>query len=369
MSHTTNIVVEELLRERANSLRNLGEYFVWEEQCNELIESLEDQVSSKRIRLSIGYRHSMNTQIIRLEGLRQATRRRFVHIGGELNNLTLKWREVDTAFANRVSTGAVLNQSHIIPREFLNDARELVMKHVMDAISKYNSVKVNTEFNAEFTADVQHTHKSINTANVELFDTSDLSEWYKERVVEPTLASLDEFQERDSGWALSSILNLTVNINKYNPMRAGCHIKLPRKIMLKRAIINVKSQDDACFAWAVVAALYPAELNSDRQSSYPHYETVLNVQGLNFPLKIEQVKKFEQLNDISINVYTLVQEKTQPIRISKCKKARHVNLLYIEEKVGEGENINAHFAWIKDLSRLVGTQLTKNGHRKFICDR
>jgi len=40
---------------------------------------------------------------------------------------------------------------------------------------------------------------------------SDLQEWYASRVIEPILASLEEFQERDSGWTLSRILNLTLN--------------------------------------------------------------------------------------------------------------------------------------------------------------
>jgi len=67
-----------------------------------------------------------------------------------------------------------------------------------------------------------------------------LREWYELRVVEPILASLEEFQER--------ILNLTVNANKYNPLHAGYYIKLPREIMMKGAAINVQSIDNACFA-------------------------------------------------------------------------------------------------------------------------
>lgn len=365
MSRPTNIAAEELLREQAVLLKSLGEYFSWEQHCDELIDGLGEQVSSKRIRLSIGYRHSMNAQIIRLEGLKQATRRRFVHSGGDLNNLRLTWREIDTAFDSRVCTGAVINQIHIIPREFLQDASELVIKHVTKYIDKYNSVKVNTEFNAEFAAGDQRTHKSINTANVELFESSDLNEWYEERVIEPTIASLDEFQDRDSGWTLISIANLTININKYNPLRVGCNIKLARKIMLKRATVNVKSSDNACFAWAVVAALYPAESHTERPSSYPHYETVLNVQGLSFPITLDQIKKFEKLNNISINVYTPVKDNIQPIRVSKNKKAKHANVLLIEE---EGNNV-AHFVCIKDLSRLVSSQLKNGKRRAFICDR
>jgi len=66
--------------------------------------------------------------------------------------------------------------------------------------------------------------------------------------VTSTLAALEEFQERDSGWALSRIFDLTVNVNRYNPMRVGCYVKLPRDITIKKAVINVQSMDNACFA-------------------------------------------------------------------------------------------------------------------------
>jgi len=54
------------------------------------------------------------------------------------------------------------------------------------------------------------------------------------------------------------VANLIVNVNKLNPMPAGCHIKVPRKIATRRAVISVHT-NNACFAWSVVTALYPAE--------------------------------------------------------------------------------------------------------------
>jgi len=104
-----------------------------------------------------------------------------------------------------------------------------------------DNIKINTVFNGEFVADDKSANKSIAMRNYELFRTSNLREWYELRVVESILASLEEFQKRDSGWALSHILNLTVNANKYNPLHARCYIKLPCEIMMKRAVINVQS--------------------------------------------------------------------------------------------------------------------------------
>ncbi|XP_025157565.1 uncharacterized protein LOC112589252 [Harpegnathos saltator] len=202
-------------------------------------------------------------------------------------------------------------------------------------MERHNNLKVNTVFNGEFIADDNHVFKNINTRNSEHFSALDLEKWYEQRVIEPTLASLEEFQERDSGWALLRILDLTVNVNKYNPLYAGCNIELPREIKLKKAVINVRTKDNACFAWSVVAVLYPAERHGDRKSSYPHYTKIFNLQDIEFPMTIKQITKFKQLNNISINV---IQDKKKqkeactivPIRLAS-KKEKHVNLLYVQD--------------------------------------
>jgi len=53
------------------------------------------------------------------------------------------------------------------------------------------------------------------------------------------------------------ILNLTVSANKHNPLRARCHIKLPREIMLKRAVMQ--TADNVCFVWSIATALHSAQ--------------------------------------------------------------------------------------------------------------
>ncbi|KAL6416483.1 hypothetical protein ACFW04_013438 [Cataglyphis niger] len=198
-----------------------------------------------------------------------------------------------------------------------------------------NSVKVNTMFNGEFVSGNKIAVKTIVTKNHPLLLTSDLREWYGKRVVDAILASLEEFQERDSGWALSRILNLTVNVNRYNPMRAGCYVEIPREIKLKKAVISVRSTDDACFAWAIVAALYPVEKHAERSSRYPHYTAVLNLKNVEFPMNLNGIARFERLNDISINVYTLRDKKNKKdkkrdiVRLTDNKREKHVNLLYL----------------------------------------
>ncbi|KAL6420804.1 hypothetical protein ACFW04_013775 [Cataglyphis niger] len=57
------------------------------------------------------------------------------------------------------------------------------------------------------------------------------------------------------------------------------------------------------------------------------------------------------------------KENIVPLRLSTQKKDKHVNWLYIED------NNVRHFACIKNLSRLVSSQLNKHNGQKYICDR
>jgi len=92
----------------------------------------------------------------------------------------------------------------------------------------------------------------------------------------------------------------------------------------------------------------------------------LNLKDIVFPMILNKIKKFENLNDISVNVYCIEKQKELSIlsiRLTDTKREKHVNLLYVQDD-NEG-----HFAWIKNLSRLVSSQLSKKKNEKFFCDR
>ncbi|XP_050517934.1 uncharacterized protein LOC126892440 [Diabrotica virgifera virgifera] len=185
------------------------------------------------------------------------------------------------------------------------------------------------------------------------------------------MRDLSEFQEQDSGWALKAIVNLGVNVNKYVPQRGSSYIDLHFQIKRKQACINVKNEDEACFAWAVISALFPVEQDAQRVSKYPHYSQVLKLKGIQFPMTMRQIPNFEKQNDISINVYILKTEKKMiqvlPSFLTENKRTTHVNLLLIQNK--SETSITSHFVWIKDLSRLLSKQLNSCGYKNYFCDR
>ncbi|KYN15673.1 hypothetical protein ALC57_12104 [Trachymyrmex cornetzi] len=187
--------MESDLIEEAVQLNTRKEYVAWEQRCDELIQFIEEQSRTKRPRLAVGHRQSVVTRIARLESLKDSVRGRFVHVGVGYG---LRWREIETTFESRIVTGAVINSNHIEPRRFLEDAGDVVLERLRDAVERHGSVKVNTAFNGEFATKDKRANKSINTKNSEIYRCTDVCEWYERHVVEPVLTSLEELQERDS---------------------------------------------------------------------------------------------------------------------------------------------------------------------------
>ena len=94
---------------------------------------------------------------------------------------------------------------------------------------------------------------------------------------------------------------------------------------------STRTTDNACFAWSVVTALYPAEKYTERESSYPHYTAVLNLADIEFPMTLKDISKFERLNTVSINVYGIENKQVLPLRLTSDKKKKRVNVLYMQD--------------------------------------
>ena len=95
----------------------------------------------------------------------------------------------------------------------------------------------------------------------------------------------------------------------------------------------------------------------------------LNVQGIDMPMKLKDIPRFERQNDISVSVYAWEEGKEEdgelgfvyPLRVSKEVKPQHVNLLLI------ANDETSHYCWIKNFSRLVSAQYSRNGHELAYC--
>jgi len=64
-------------------------------------------------------------------------------------------------------------------------------------------------------------------------------------------------------------------------------------------------------------------------------------------------------------MYGIENKQVVPLWLTDNKE-KHVNLLYLQDS--HNDNLR-HFAWIKNLSRLVNSQISGKKNKKFFCDR
>ena len=144
-------------------------------------------------------------------------------------------------------------------------------------------------------------------------------------------------------------------------MKGGSYIPLPKFITKKKTIINIQNKDNKCFLWSILRYLHPKEIHGERLTDLKKYENDLNFKGINFPIKVKDITKFEKQNPNlpGTNVFSVNDNnKIHPLRINQkdCQKSIDLFLYSNEEK--------QHYSLIKNFSRLVRSQITKDTTRK-----
>ena len=193
----------------------------------------------------------------------------------------------------------------------------------------------------------------FNSLMTEFFDASGINDLI-ERMLAYIKAQTENPKFPESGFTLDKIMHLYINFHRVALTRGGSYIELPKWLKSKKAVIKAQNKDEECFKWAVIGAFHHEEIKKDHQriSRLRPYEKQYNWEGLEFPVSIKKIDKFEKNNpDIAVNVF-FSKKKSQNIyaarrskRNVKCKK--EVNLLMIVD--GEKRRYTA----IKNISRLL----------------
>ena len=193
----------------------------------------------------------------------------------------------------------------------------------------------------------------FNSLMTEFFDASDISDLIQ-HMLEYIKAQTENPKFPESGFTLDKIMHLYINFHRLVLTRGSSYNELPEWMKSKKAVINSQNKDEECFKWAVIAALHHEEIKKDHQciSRLRAYEKQYNWKGLEFPVSIKKIDKFEKNNPgIAVNVL-FSNKKNQNIytarrseRNVKCKK--QVNLLTIVD------DEKKHYTAIKGISRIV----------------
>ena len=209
----------------------------------------------------------------------------------------------------------------------------------------------------------------LNTEALEIFKSTDIDDLLN-HTYENLVSSIENFQQRGSGWVLDKLLKLDLHILEFNPLNATSYIPLPDELQRKKTIINIQNKNEKCFLWSVIAGTYLKEVNlrnPQRPKPYREFENKFNLQGISFPMALSEIPKFERRNDVSISVYGYQEKKDNqegfiyPLKVSKDVNERHVDLLLIAD-----DDTN-HYCYVKDFGKLVGSQYSNHTNKTYFC--
>ena len=178
------------------------------------------------------------------------------------------------------------------------------------------------------------------------------------QMLKEIMVNLAIYQKNGSGWYFKEVISFEIYTVDYKTLKGKSHIPLPDFLMRKKAIINMENKDDKCFLWCVLRYLHPREKHSSRINDLREYENDLNFKGIDFPIRVKDIQKFENQNQNlpGINVFSVNDNnKIYP------KKTIDLFLSSKDEK--------EHYCLIKNFSRLIRSQITLNNKKIHICKK
>ena len=272
-----------------------------------------------------------------------------------------------SAFKNFTNQYVIKGVPNYDPITFLKDARPAII----NILNSNRNIKVMLYLNCfmkktdsdGYTIIKQFAFHSKN--NKIILESTDEYEIYQE-MVDEIEEEIQKVQEAEgSGWVFLEVENLTLHVSKWNPVNAGSYIELPTVLKNKKAIINMKNQDNECFKWCVLRALYPKDKNTERiDKDLKSKQDILNMQGIRYPVNFRDVDRFESQNpEISITILGYNKdERVYPLKISKYTGCKHDIVLLI---IKNGDN--SHYCLLKNISALLTSQINNHKGTRNIC--
>ena len=249
------------------------------------------------------------------------------------------------------------------PKTFFQKTRNILIKFFQE--------NQNTKMKMILICQMQKTDLTTGeTIEVEADFHSDIeiniAEKDKNKLLDKMIARIEEvlanFQQSGSNWVFQEIQRLEIHFANWKPIRGSTFIPLPTKFKNKRAVVNIKNEDNQCFKWCIARALNPVDKNPNRiTKELIEQAKSLNWNGLKFPVGLKAIKIFETNNpSISINVFGF-EDEVYPLKISKEKRINNIDLLVISDEKKQ------HYCLINNLSRLIRSSLTNHNGPVEIC--
>ena len=207
-----------------------------------------------------------------------------------------------------------------------------------------------------------------------VLEGTDISELYNEMAdeIEEEIQKVEDSE--GSGWTFVGVIKLVLHTTKWEPIYGSSYIPLDPYLANKKAIINMKNEDDKCFMWCVLRALYPKDKNAERiDKDLKSKQDNINMKGIRYPVSIKDIERFVDLNpNISISVLGYNKEDgVFPLQISKYTGCEYDIVLLLLKEAAKGENgeikEKTHYTLVKNTSALIASQKNNHKGKRHLC--
>ena len=281
----------------------------------------------------------------------------------ELNKIFTPIREA-SAFRNFTTQYVMYNTNlGLGPKEFL----EYGKPPIINIFNSNRNIKTMLYLHVKMTQGEREVEFAFHSKGLKLIlEGTDENDIYDE-IVEEILEEIDMARDVEgSGWRFEEVIKLVLHTTRWDPVDAGSYIELPQELKNRKAIINMKNQDDKCFLWSVLRALNPKDKNSERvDKDLISKQDTLNMEGIKYPVDFRGIDRFEKQNpEISISLLGYNKdEKVYPLKVSKYTGCKHDIVLLL---IMDGEN--SHYCLVKNISALFASQIiNKHEHKRYFC--
>ena len=247
------------------------------------------------------------------------------------------------------------------PKKFLTDAKP----PIINIFNSNRNIKTILYLYVLMTQGEREVEFAFHSKIKLVLEGTDESELYDE-MVEEIEEEIQKVQEAEgSGWQYEKVMKLVLHTTRWDPINAGSYIDLPEALKNKKAIINMQNEDDKCFMWSVLRALYPKDTNPQRvDKDLKSKQDSINMKGIRYPVNFRDIDRFESQNpEISITILGYNKdERVYPLKISRYTGCEHdITLLLLKD----GEK--SHYCLVKNLSALLQSQINNHKGIRNIC--
>ena len=274
-------------------------------------------------------------------------------------------KESNSALKNFANVYIVDGKDGFDPQSFMDGARE----NMTELLRNNRNTKVKLILKCYMISERDnlikdfpfHSEIEVNIAGT---DENDIYITMTETILERITNLINGSSGGGSGWVFYKIIKLELHTVSYRPLRGNTWIPLPKELADKKAIINMKNKDNKCFMWHVLRKLNPKDDHPERvDKELMEKENTLNMEGIEYPVSLKDIDKFEKQNpNISISVLSFNEkDKVHPLRDSKHVYNREVDIILLL--------IEKHYCLVKNLSRLTSKQVSAHKGGTHTCLR